>query len=272
MTTRGKALVPLLALLAVLAIGVSGVAIFLQMQERDKRLAAEHELMITLSQKDDLEKQLQNLKKEKAEVEKELSLSKAEVVTTKGELEGALAAKATLTKAVEDREKEIGRLTKDLEQIQGERKQLAVDLGDLRAGRWELQKQIDDLTGAKRELESKVLELAEQPTVELEKIVVSEPPAPGSAFGREMVQPVSLTTSPLYEGRIIVVNREYDFVVMNLGKSAGLAVGQEFQIVQDTEVVGRVRVEKIYDELSAAAILPESDEDLIQEGDLVRAL
>jgi hypothetical protein len=37
-------------------------------------------------------------------------------------------------------------------------------------------------------------------------------------------------------------------------------------------VLGRVKVEKIYDELSAAAILPDSRKDTIREGDAVRAL
>jgi hypothetical protein len=33
-----------------------------------------------------------------------------------------------------------------------------------------------------------------------------------------------------------------------------------------------VKVEKVYDELSAAAILPDSKKDIIREGDLVKAL
>jgi hypothetical protein len=37
-------------------------------------------------------------------------------------------------------------------------------------------------------------------------------------------------------------------------------------------VLGRVKVEKVYDELSAAAILPESQKNNIREGDAVKAL
>ena len=70
----------------------------------------------------------------------------------------------------------------------------------------------------------------------------------------------------------MVVNREYDFIVMNMGKNQGLSVGQEFQIVRNNQVLGKVKIEKVYDELSAAAILPDSKKDSIREGDAVRAL
>ena len=87
-----------------------------------------------------------------------------------------------------------------------------------------------------------------------------------------MVTPISLTQGGVLEGQVIVVNREYDFIVMNIGKNHGLAVGQEFQIVRGSQVLGKVKVEKIYNELSAAAILPESNKALIREGDAVKAL
>ena len=78
--------------------------------------------------------------------------------------------------------------------------------------------------------------------------------------------------APSTSGQVVVVNREYDFIVMNLGKNHGLSIGQEFQIVRGDSVLGKVKVEKVYDELSAAAILPESQKDNIKEGDTVKAL
>ena len=74
------------------------------------------------------------------------------------------------------------------------------------------------------------------------------------------------------QGQVIVVNREYDFIVVNLGSNQGLTLGQEFHIVRGDQVLGRVKVEKLYDELSAAAILPNSDKDAIREGDAVRPI
>ncbi len=79
-------------------------------------------------------------------------------------------------------------------------------------------------------------------------------------------------SASIQDGQVVVINREYDFIVMNLGKNDGLSIGQEFKIVRDNEVIGRVRVEKVYDELSAAALLPNSQKNSIREGDLVTSL
>jgi hypothetical protein len=127
------------------------------------------------------------------------------------------------------------------------------------------------------DLETKVMELSERPSVELEKVLVTgdsptSPAASSSSSSGGAVVPVSTTSTSPTEGQIVVVNREYDFIVMNLGKNQGLSVGQEFQIIRGSEVLGKVKVEKIYDELSAAAILPESKKSSIREGDLVRPL
>ena len=92
----------------------------------------------------------------------------------------------------------------------------------------------------------------------------------GSSAGS--VMPIAASSSTLPAGQIVVVNREYDFIVVNLGKNQGLSIGQEFQIVRGNQVLGKAKVEKIYDELSAAAILPESQKNNIREGDTVKAL
>jgi hypothetical protein len=59
---------------------------------------------------------------------------------------------------------------------------------------------------------------------------------------------------------------------MDLGRNQGLSIGQEFNILRGGQTLGRVKVEKVYDDLSAAAILPDTQEDQIREGDQVRAL
>lgn len=272
LTVEGKALVPLLGVLATLAIGVAAVAIVLQMRERDRRVATERELVIAQTEREELKSQLQDVTLQKASMAQQLALAQGDLVKTKADLDAAVATKDALTKSIEDRQKEIERLTKDLEQTRAERKQLAADMTELRSQRVGMQQQLTDLETAKNQLQSKVMELSERPTVELDKIVVGDTPQPRSDFLSDYVTPVSLAGAKPTDGQVIVVNREYDFVVMNLGKNHGLSIGQEFQVFRGTDVVGKVKVEKVYDELSAAAILPESSKDLIQEGNAVRAL
>lgn len=260
----GKTLVPLLGVLVALAMGVAGVAIYLQMQERDRRQAKERELHLALAENDDLKVRLQDLQQTKSRIEEDLMRSKKELTLAQDELAKSHQAQEELARSVEGREQEIGRLTKDLEQVRGE---LTARATELQSERDTAKQHIAELERAKSELETKVLELAGQPVVELEKVRVS---AAESASTSAVVQASAML--PPSSGQVVVVNREYDFIVVNLGKNQGLSVGQEFQVVRGDEVLGRVKIEKVYDELSAAAILPESKKESIREGDLVKAL
>lgn len=256
-------LVPLMGVLAALATGVAGFAIVLQLQEREKRQVAERELHLVRAENDELRGRVDEIEKTRAAMEDELARAKRELLLSKDELAQAVKAQDTLQRSIDDREQEIARLTHTLEQAQTDSKQAT---STLESERDAVKRQIADLERAKRELEAKVMELAGgQPTVELDKVFVTNDAASN-------LVPVTATSQLASTGQVVVVNREYDFIVMNLGRTHGLNVGQEFQVVRGDDVLGRVKVEKVYDELSAATILPESRKDQIREGDTVKAL
>ena len=266
----GKLLVPLLGVLTVLAMGVAAAAVYLQLQEREKRQTKEKELRLALAKNDDLKSRIDEVQQQKTRVEGELTNVRTELTQLQTDLAKAVKAQETLTQSIDDREKEIARLTKDLESARGDAKQVTEKLTELKTRHDEDQRQLSDLGRAKSELESKVLELSAQPTVELDKVMVGNSvPTPTSGT----VMPVSVSAADAStNGQVVVINRDYDFIVMNLGKNHGLSIGQEFQVVRGTEILGKVKVEKVYDELSAATILPESKKDTIREGDTVKAL
>ena len=274
----GKMLVPLLITLTILALGVMAVAIFLQMQEREKREAKQRELRMALIENSDLKTRVDELQQVKSRLEEDLGRAKKDLAESQGKLTKSLEAQEALSKSVEDREREIVRVTKDLEQVRNDSRQLSTQISELTAQRDTVKQQLADLQRAKDELDTKLSNLAKQPTVELEKVMVTNEPMatqpPLGAPAASAVVPVTTTasTSAASEGQIVVVNRDYDFIVMNMGKNQGLSIGQEFQIVRSGQVLGKVKVEKVYDELSAAAILPDSQKDNIREGDSVRAL
>ena len=259
MTRRGGAAVPLLSVLAVLALLVAGVAITLQMQERTKRLAKERELLMAKSENDDLQQRLTDTRSAKERLEGELTQTKDALAKSAQQLEEERKAKEALAKSVDERQHEIDRLAKDLEQFRSERMALAQQVTQLQQERDGLQGKVGDLEQAKTELDNKVTELSKHPSVELDRVVVNGSGSPTASGGA-------------LQGQVLVVNRDYDFIVMNLGRNHGLSVGQEFQVSRGNDVVAHVKVEKIYDELSAAAILPDSKKDAIKEGDEVHAI
>jgi septal ring factor EnvC (AmiA/AmiB activator) len=265
----GKLLVPLLGLLAALAVGVAGFAIYLLIQKGEQLSAVQRNLQLAESENIDLKGRIETVQQEKGRLEESLMGAQREATQARAELAESVKAQETLTRSIEDREREIARLTKDLEQTQNESSKVNNQIAKLQQERDDARRQLADLERAKSDLESKLM-ATEQPTVELDKVFVS-----GSDTGLDagMVMPASAVPGmPGADGQVVVINREYDFIVMNLGRNHGIAVGQEFQIGRGAEVLGRVKVEKVYDELSAAAILPDSKKNSIREGDSVRSL
>lgn len=264
----GKFLIVLLSVVTVLCGGVAVVAVMLQQQELARRQAKERELTIALGENTELKNEVQSLQQTRMMLEEGLAQSRIELASTQETLTQAQLAREELSHAVEGRQQEITRLTKELQQIQSTRQQLEQELGSLRTERQTIQQQLKDLEQAKSALESKVLELSEQQPVQLDSVFVK---GATSLKGQAPSGPPAQGTVSSTEGQVIVVNREYDFIVMNLGKNQGVSVGQEFRIMRDSQELGRVKVEKLYDELSAATILPDSQKDNIREGDWVKA-
>ena len=269
----GKTLVPLLGILALLSIGVTAFVAWQLVQEKELRIAKEQELNLSRAENEDLKAKIEETQQARSRVEEELTRVRKELNQSKEELAKAVEAQETLSRSVEDREKEIGRLTKDLDQTHTDQKQVSMQLSEIQTERDAMKQQLADLEKAKGDLESKLMELSDRPTVELEKVMVSKPQGASSSAA---VVPTSATSGSSAEGRVVVINREYDFIVMSLGKNHGVSVGQEFQIVRGNEVLGKAKVEKVYDEISAAALLPGSQKDHIRagetDGDMVKAL
>ncbi len=260
-TQTGKMLVPLLSVLAILAIGVAVAAIVFLNTEHERRIAKEQELRLAQNENDELKTHLEESQQAKAKMDEELGRLRKDITEAKAKLTQAQSEQQTLAQSMQDREKEIARLTKDLEQSRVQHKDIVAQLSDLQQERESLKTQLAQLEQTKGALESKVTALSDPSAVQLGTVVVGEPAQASNA----------IPAGPK-NGQVMVVNQEYDFVVINLGKSQGLSVGQEFQVVRGAEVLGTVKVEKVYDELSAAAILPDSKKESIREGDMVKAL
>jgi len=81
--------------------------------------------------------------------------------------------------------------------------------------------------------------------------------------------PVVVKPQISVSGKVEVVNRKFNFIITNIGQDDGLKIGDVLNVYRDDRAIGLVRVEKLYDVLSASAIIEERDEMKIQEGDIV---
>lgn len=77
---------------------------------------------------------------------------------------------------------------------------------------------------------------------------------------------------PAVTGKVLVVNKEYAFVVVNLGKGSNVNIGDILSVYRDDDFIGRVEIEKVEEKISAATILPDWETVEFEEDDEVRKI
>ena len=103
---------------------------------------------------------------------------------------------------------------------------------------------------------------------------MSKTKAVSAETGRGTTQTTGAVTSAsgpksALEGKVLLINRNFNFVVINLGSKHGLNVGDILVIKKNGRQIAKVRVEKLYDEYSAAYITEEENGSEIAESDAV---
>lgn len=94
-------------------------------------------------------------------------------------------------------------------------------------------------------------------TVQLEKVVVTHS--------------ASSSTMPGLKGRVISVNPDWRFVVIDLGWEV-VSIGDVVSIYRNDQLLGKARIERVQEQVSAATLLPEWVQSEVQVNDVVRVL
>jgi hypothetical protein len=120
--------------------------------------------------------------------------------------------------------------------------------------RKEAEAQLIMVVKEKRDLEAKIEELAAKlpKDIELEKIIV---------------KPIRELT-----GKVLAFDKENTFVVISLGSGNDLKLGDVLSVYRDGHFIGKVQVEKVEEETSAAVILTPWKNVEFKENDVVKKL
>lgn len=94
-------------------------------------------------------------------------------------------------------------------------------------------------------------------------------PEPVQVKTEEVTKPAQKTDQAIAAGSVLLVNRKYNFVVVNLGSRQSLDVNELISIQQEGKEIAKARVEKVYDDYSAAYIIEEQSDHPIAEGNSV---
>ncbi|MBI3319264.1 MAG: hypothetical protein HYZ89_01580 [Candidatus Omnitrophica bacterium] len=203
----------------VLAFCAAGFA-FARQSEHRKRLATEHKLSQTIQAKQLVEAKLS------AEQSRSQKLSEALEVKTK-EVNQVVSRLEAEARAVETLQGRLAQMEGQLAQMEGQISQLQAELVLSSRAREELAQRMPAQAGG-------------GPT-ELEKIQV-------------MVGPLGGLNEA--SGKIIQINPDWQFVVVDLGWHT-VNIGDVLGIYRRDQLIAKVKVERVQEQVAAASILPE---------------
>ncbi len=124
-----------------------------------------------------------------------------------------------------------------------------------------LQGRVDDLELQVARIEEEKLEMAE--TIADQQSLIEEYEA--EIFADDDV----IGTPPGLAGRILIVNPDWNFVVLDVGSNNGLSLNTEMLVHRNDVLVGRVRVSNVKRRLAVAEIMGDWKQAPLQEGDHV---
>ena len=127
-----------------------------------------------------------------------------------------------------------------------------------------LQREFGQLKKEKRSLEAQTAQLRGHPRLAGSE---EEPSVQEVDLGQIVV-----SATPTLEGKVLAVNRPFQFVVVNLGNEENLSVGSVLSIYRGSDFIGRIQVEEVREDVAACRILSEWTREEIREEDLVKEL
>ncbi len=229
--------------------------------ERARRVWVEGQLEKLTVAKEALEQEKEELTKTKETLEGQLKDASTQAKDLAEQIAAEKRARESLTTEMSKIRKESADAAQRLEK---ERAALNEELAKAKQSYQTLSNELTTLRQAKEALEKRVKEMLAVQANEAERIVVK--PAPGAAAPKL----ADLPSAKMLEGKVLVVNREFNFIVVNLGSKDGVKSGTQFNVLRANKSIGKAQVERLYDNMAAATLLVEEQKGQIKEGDLVR--
>lgn len=177
----------------------------------------------------------------------ELAETRTELANTRQELEDARTQITQLNETISQRNAEIARQREQIDTLDREK-----------AG---LQVQIDDLNNQLAKLEDNLQDQRDK-IVTLEQTITD--------LEAQLGGPGNLRALPKgLHGRIVVVNKDWNFVVLDIGSKSGLVPNAEMLVHRGDKLIGKVLISGVTRDLAIADIRADWLQASIREGDFV---
>lgn len=280
MYRKGTIVLPILIALIIILLSLIGVSFYLYQKEHTQNIQFQDQI-VELSQRQRItEGKLEETKKLASELTLRLQEANSKVDSLTKELAQGKSEFTEVSNKLEQSNADLQQQKSLREDLEG-RLKTATDEGK------KIKEQIKIIQQQKGELENKIKNMEDgSGGVELGKVTVGGEPviidntakgkakiadakAKAIALNQVKDNKTAQTAVPgILEGKVMIVNKEFNFVVINLGSKDNINVGDEFSISHEGKYIGDLKVEKVHESMSAAGFIPEL-KDLIKENDKV---
>jgi predicted RNase H-like nuclease (RuvC/YqgF family) len=266
MHRKGSILLPVLIALFIISLFAAAGVFYLYQKEFAQNIKLQAQVVELENRQRQTADQLEESKKVATELTLKLQEARSKMDSMSNELSQEKAAHLETSNKLEQ-------LKDDLSNQKSLRQDLENKLAQLQEDSKQIKEQIRIMQEQKASLEQKIKNLEEgSSNVELGKVVVNNEevaPVNTNAAAAIPARNVVLPSSNGLEGKVMIVNKEFNFVVINLGSKDKVKVGDEFLVYRSGRTVGEIKVEKVHEFMSAAGF-PVDLKDAIRENDTVK--
>jgi DNA repair exonuclease SbcCD ATPase subunit len=285
MSKKGKSAVLFVILLLLLSLGATSFYYVSFENQKKKSIELEGKFNRAQEEKKTIELKLKNINEEKKNLEIKIKTNQDLISELNDKLSQEIRSRELFKQEQESLRSKVIELTEDKKSL---REALDEKLREISA----LQSQLSSTLADKVKLEEKMekLPLGKEGAVDLEKIVVV--PSGTNELGKateedlpetkesikvepkkELVEATEqVDQKPPLSGEVLLINKEYNFLVLSLGEVDGAVQGDVFEISREGTALGQVRLEKVHKNMSAANFLPGLIANQVKEGDVANRI
>ena len=184
----------------------------------------------------------QNTQTDLENTRQDLENTRADLERTRGELEDARTQIVQLNDTIRSKDAELVEKSNLIAGLEDEKASLESQVADLNAQIAGLQDQVAQLEEDKSVLE-----------VQLEKC------------DKELHK--EITMKPGTTGTIVYANKDWNFVVIDIGSNDGVQSTAEMIVHRGEDMIGKIKISAVRDDVSIAEVLPDYQKATVKEGD-----
>jgi len=260
MPNISKAILVVLIIVSVASITMAVIGFIGKEREYAKRLVVEDKFALALKEKKSIEKELAEVKSAKELIEVGIAKLENEAKELSSQFEEAKQKSESLSAKLDASKVELARVRIDLDSEKKEKIAISKKLDSLQFEYENIKNEASRLAKEKMDLEKGIAESSEKQPIKLDTIVVSP-----NNKDKAASQPLK----PVMQGQVLVVNKEYGFIVTDIGLDKNIQKGIKFDVMDGSRFLGQAQIDKVYDTMSSATVLPGGKINDMKKGNVI---